>query len=170
MMTSTAVREVEVAELQIAPPVAVAPPVETVRVESNRLGAFEVPRDKVFVLERGLVGLPSARRFVVVDHRPGSPFRWLLCLDDPELAFVVADPVELVPGYAPPLAEAASALRCAPEDVAVMVLVTIPRDPREVSVNLLAPVVVDLSRRSGCQLVLEGSRLDPAHRLARPQP
>jgi len=136
------------------------------RVESPRLGVLDVPRDKIFVLDRGLVGLPSARRFVLVDHRPGSPFRWLLCVDDPDLAFVVGNPCDLVAGYEPPLAEASAALGCPPTDVVVMVLVTIPSDPREVSVNLLAPVVVDLSNRTGCQLVLEGSRLDPAQRIA----
>ncbi|HZR84518.1 MAG TPA: flagellar assembly protein FliW [Candidatus Binatia bacterium] len=145
-----------------------SPAPDTIRVESRRVGVLDVPRDKVFTIARGLIGLPAARRFVLVDHRPGSLFRWLLCVDDPELAFVVADPATVVAAYQPPLEQAASALGCAVEDLVTMVLVTIPADPRDVSVNLLAPIAVDAARRVGVQLVVEGADLDTAHRIRPP--
>lgn len=144
----------------------VAPPApRTVAIASQRFGEFAVPVDSIFELDPGLIGFPNERRFVVLDSRPGSPFKWMLCIDEPDLAFAVVDPVPFVPGYRPPLDKAVAALGCAAEDVALFVLVTIPARPTEIYANLLAPVVVDLVRRKGRQLVLEDPTLDPAHRI-----
>lgn len=137
----------------------------TLAVVSQRFGSFDVPRDRIFALDPGLIGFPEAHRFVLLDSRPGSPFKWLLCVDEPELGFAVVDPAQFVPGYVAPLEQAAAALGCSAADVALLVLVTIPERPSEIFVNLLAPIVVDLGRRRGRQLVLEDPALDPAHRI-----
>lgn len=142
-----------------------APADPTLAVVSQRFGSFAVPQDRVFALDPGLIGFPDARRFVLLDSRPGSPFKWMLCVDLPELGFAVVDPAHFVTTYAAPLDQAAGALGCAPEDVALFVLVTIPEQPSEIFLNLLAPIVVDLGRRRGRQLVLEDPALDPAHRI-----
>jgi flagellar assembly factor FliW len=116
---------------------------------------------------QGLVGFPKHRRYVVFDHRPGSPFKWMLSIDDPDLAFAVANPCELVADYDPPLALAARLLGAAEEDLALFVLVTIPPDPTRMTVNLMAPVVVDLRTRQARQIVLDDPRCPPDHRVVR---
>ncbi len=143
-----------------------APPApDTLHVTSRRFGAFDVPRDRILDFPQGLVGFGRLRQFVVLDHRQGSPFKWLLSLDDPELAFAIADPAELVANYEPPLELAARTLTCQRTDVAVFVLVTIPPDPTAMTVNLMAPVAVDLATRRARQLVLDDGRWPAAHAL-----
>jgi flagellar assembly factor FliW len=138
---------------------------------SERFGSFTVPEARVFVLDPGLVGFPDARRFVLLDSKPGSPFKWMLSVDEPDLGFAVVDPGDFVAGYVAPLEHAANVLSCARADVALFVLVTIPERPTEIFLNLLAPIIVDLQTRRGRQLVLEDTQLDPAHRIAlRPAP
>jgi flagellar assembly factor FliW len=107
---------------------------------------------------------------VILDHRPGSPFKWLLSVDDPELGFAIANPAELVAGYRAPLALAARLLDVAERDVALFVIVTIPPDPKAMTVNLMAPVVVDMRTRRARQIVLEGTKLDPRHPVLTPAP
>ena len=138
---------------------------ETLRVVSQRFGTFDVPADTLLHFAQGLIGFPDDHRFVILEHRPGSPFKWMLSLDDPELGFAIASPTELVAGYEPPLALAARVLDVAESDIALFVIVTIPSDPRAMTVNLMAPVVVDMRTRSARQVVLEGSKLDPRHQL-----
>jgi flagellar assembly factor FliW len=149
----------------LAPPGPDEPAPATLEVASRRFGTLSVGEDRIFTLDAGLVGFPEARRFVLLDHRPGSPFKWLLCVDEPELGFAVVDPADFVPGHAPPLERAAELLGTTPADVAVLVLVNIPREPTEIFLNLLAPIVVDVRARRGRQLVLEDPALDPAHRI-----
>jgi flagellar assembly factor FliW len=151
-------------ERAVAPAPAATP--ATLEVRSQRFGTLDVPLERVFTLDPGLVGFPASHRFVLLDSRPGSPFKWMLCVDEPELAFAVVDPSDFVPGYVAPLDDAVRVLGCARDDVALFVLVTIPERPTEIFLNLLAPIVVDLQRRAGRQLVLEDPTLDPAFRVA----
>ena len=136
---------------------------ETVAVRSRRFGSFDVAREQILEFPSGLIGFPRGRRYVILEHRPGSPFKWLLSIDDPELAFAVADPSELVAGYQPPLEPAAKLLGVVPADVALFVIVTIPRDPKNMTVNLMAPVVVDTQTRKARQMVIEDQGLSPCH-------
>jgi flagellar assembly factor FliW len=142
-----------------------APEAPTLRVVSRRFGTFEVPLTSIVQFAQGLVGFPQHRRYVVLDHRPGSPFKWMLSIDDPEIAFAVADPGDLVAGYEPPLGLAARLLDAEPEALALFVIVTIPSDPTRMTVNLMAPVVVDLRTRQARQIVLDDRRCPPDHRV-----
>ena len=138
---------------------------ESLEVVSKRFGTLAVPADRVFRFASGLIGFPSAKRFVLLDHRTGSPFKWMLSLDDPELAFAVANPGELVASYEPPLKRAAKQLSAKEEDVALFALVTIPSDPTEMTMNLMAPIAVDLKSMTAEQLILDRPDLSPAHRI-----
>lgn len=134
-------------------------------LHSKRFGELDVPPDSIFQFPEGLVGFPGAHRFVLLDHRPGSTFKWMLSVDDPELAFAVADPADLVVGYVPPFEAAARAVAAEPSDLVLFALVTIPSNPTEMTVNLMAPVAVNLRSRVARQLVLEEAGLSPAHRV-----
>jgi flagellar assembly factor FliW len=143
---------------------------DVVHVVSQRFGDFDVPVDRVLHFPQGLIGFPRTRRFVILDHRPGSPFKWMLCLEQPDVAFAVVEPGKLVPDYQPPLEFAARTLGVDPADVALFVIVTIPSDPFGMTVNLMAPVVVDVRTRTSRQLVLEDARCDPSYRVCAPRP
>lgn len=156
-----------VAEKVAAVPCASAP--DVIQVRSSRFGDLEVPVDRVLHFPQGLIGFPRARRFVILDHRPGSPFKWMLCLEQPDVAFAVVEPGKMVPDYRAPLELAARTLGTDPADVALFVIVTIPPDPTAMTVNLMAPVVVDVRTRTSRQLVLEDGRCDPSYRVCASQ-
>jgi flagellar assembly factor FliW len=142
---------------------------DVIQVHSGRFGDFEVSPDRVLHFPQGLIGFPGVRRFVILDHRPGSPFKWMLCLEQPDLAFAVVEPGKLVPEYRAPLDLAARTLGTDPADVALFVIVTIPSDPMAMTVNLMAPVIVDVRTRTSRQLVLEDARCDPSYRVCGPR-
>jgi flagellar assembly factor FliW len=135
-------------------------------VDSKRFGAFAVPAERVILFPEGLIGMPDAQRFALMEpSRPESPFRQLLCLDLPELGFVVCDPEDLWPGYGAHLPPYEGGR----ENLAAMVLVTVPGNPKEMTANLLAPLVVDARTRVGRQIVLDAGRLSTRHPIFPPE-
>lgn len=144
---------------------------DTIHICSQRFGTYDVAADRVVAIPHGLIGLPDARRFALLEpHAAGSPFRYLLCVDQPELGFLVCDPEVFCPGYRAKLPSAGL-----PADAAVLAIVTVPEDVRAMTANLMAPVVIDCATREGRQLILEGSMFGTRHRLfedaaARPIP
>lgn len=143
----------------------VATPQRTaVEVHSTRFGSFAVPADRVLRFAEGLIGFPDYHRFVIVEHTRPGPLRWLLCLDEPELAFAVVDPAEFFPDYR---VDAHACLGVPAErDVAVFAIVTIPRTyPVGMSANLMAPVVVDVETREARQVILDDGTYSTRHPL-----
>lgn len=140
---------------------------EPVRVVSRRFGTYDVPTEHVIRLPEGLVGLPEARRVALLDPKtPDAPLRYLLCVDEPELAFLVCDPEQFFPGYLQQVPRPAGAT---PADVAVLAIVTVPDVPRDMTANLLAPIVVDCRTREGRQVILDVTQFSTRHRLL-PEP
>lgn len=138
---------------------------DLVRVASKRFGEYAVPPERVLTFREGLIGMPDAQRFALMEpNRPESPFRQLLCLDLPELGFVVCDPEQLWPGYGTHLPPYEGGR----ENLAVLVLVTVPANPKDMTANLLAPLVVDVRTRAGRQLVLDAGRLSTRHPIFPP--
>ena len=139
----------------------------TVRVRSQRFGDLAVPLDRVITFEHGLIGLPETRRYALLEAgSDGSPFRQLVCLDRPELGFVVCDPEEFWPGYRQYVPRPAAASG----ELAVLTVVTVPPEAREMTTNLLAPLLVDVDRLRGWQLILDGSDYHTQHRLLPDRP
>ena len=130
--------------------------------EAAVMGA-PLPADRVLEFPGGLIGFPDAHHFALLESsRPGSPFRCLACVDLPEIRFVVCAPGMFGSGYV-------SALPLPPdlprEDAAVLIIVTVPADGREMTANLMAPIIIDCRSRRGRQLILEGGPYSTRHPL-----
>lgn len=82
---------------------------------------------------------------------------WLQSMEEPELAFPVADPTHICSGYNPvvedELLESIGGID-KPEDVFVLVVLTVPSDLTKMTANLKAPLVINTDTRKGCQIIV----------------
>jgi len=126
---------------------------ERVVIASRRFGHIETEASELIHFD-GLPGFPQARRFLLMQHDGETPFAWLVCADEPDLGFVVANPWQFFPDYRPELD--ASHLRGVGAEVeADLELLTIA-DVRsnEIHLNLAAPLLLNASTHRGRQLIL----------------
>jgi len=141
-------------------------PVNEVRVHSDRFGDFTVSEDRILTVPEGLIGFPGYCKFVVMEHPAPSLLSWLLCLDEPDVAFAIADPSDFFPDYQVSPHEELEALGLEDaEDLVVLAIVTIPSDPSEMSANLMAPLVVNARTRVARQIILDDGRYSTRHPL-----
>ncbi len=129
------------------------------RIETDALGAIEVDDDKVMEFVGPLLGLEGVTRCALLDLNPVSPVKVLQVTDAPGRSFLVADPKIFFPGYrvrvdAGDLRELGLA---DPAHAAVLVLLSLRRDPPSATANLLGPLVVNTRNFKVKQLVLAGS-------------
>lgn len=126
---------------------------------TNGLPVIEMPA--------GLPGFPTAHQFVLEPWGDGdSPFALLISLDFEALEFLVGVAGVVVPDYAPEIEDAyasALGLTCA-EDALVLVMVTIPDSPADATVNLLAPVIINIRTNIAAQVVLDSDSLEDLRR------
>lgn len=138
------------------------------KVTTTRFGEITVPEDQVIHMPQGMVGFPGLRRYALVQHQPDSAFHWLQSLDRVDLAFVVVNPVVFKPDYQITLAGGQVKLLevTDPGHIQVWVVVTIPKgQPQDMSANLKAPVVINLSNRKAGQLIMDDEGYSLRHPL-----
>lgn len=105
-----------------------------------------------------MAGFPQYVRFALVDVDGSGVLHALRSLDEPALRFLVIPPGSFFPDYAPEIDDA-WAERLGLTDAAdaqVLLVVTVGDTPRDATVNLLAPIVVNLRARTAAQIVLHG--------------
>jgi flagellar assembly factor FliW len=143
--------------------------VETVEVETERFGTLTAPAERIIHMISPIFGFARSKRYVVLPREDGgSPFIWLQSVEEPGLAFVVINPFEFFPEYdieLPTPDQRELELRTA-EECVILAIVTVPQDnPRALSANLVAPIVVNARTRNARQVVLYESGYFTRHPL-----
>jgi flagellar assembly factor FliW len=136
-------------------------------INTVNFGELEVPDDKVIIFKEGLPGFPQIHRFAILELDELKPFQYLQALDDPPIALFVINPFAIDPTYEFRLTESDM------EDVnsknsselAVYSVATIPDDPSQATINLMAPIVINDRDRCGKQVILHDSKYSVRHPL-----
>jgi len=129
-----------------------------IKINTKRFGEMEFSEDSIVRVIGGLIGLSGAENFVIIRYQDDSPFYWLQCVDDPELALVMVNPLLFKPDYDPPIPLSLHQELDiqAPGELSIFVIVTIPPGrPQDMTANLLGPLVVNPRSRRARQLVLD---------------
>lgn len=129
-----------------------------IKINTKRFGEMEFSEDSVVRVIGGLIGLSGYENFIIIRYQDDSPFYWLQCVDEPELALVMVNPLLFKPDYDPPIPMSVTQeldIQGAGE-LSVFVIVTIPAgNPQDMTANLLGPLVVNPRSRRARQLVLD---------------
>jgi len=141
-----------------------------IAVPSQALGAIEVASDSLITVTEPLAGFPDCTSYALVEHvrqggRASATVFWFQAVERPHHAFVVTDPWGVFPDYSPEIADAdATELGLSDfEDARVFAILTVPGNPSEITVNLRAPIVVNMAARRATQVVLLNDEYHTRH-------
>mgnify|MGYP002822106449 CR=1 FL=1 len=127
-------------------------------IQTTRFGEVDVDETRIITFPKGLLGFPKYSRFVLLEAGQDSYFWWLQSVEQPELAFVVTDPSLFVPTYRVPLRpEQMQEMQLESLDDAQVFVIVNKRD-RILTGNLQGPLIVQVDKRIGAQLVLSDRR------------
>src|ERR1700721_963721 len=62
-------------------------------IQTSRFGTLAVEDERVMTFPNGLLGFPNHTRYALIQAGSENYFFWLQSVDEPNLAFVVTDPV-----------------------------------------------------------------------------
>lgn len=123
-------------------------------------GEIIIDDDKIIQFPNGIIGFPELTEFTLVhDEEKGTDsIHWLQSIQEPAFAMPVMDPLIVCPDYNP---EADDELlnvlgTIVPEELLVLVTVTVPSDLTKMSVNLRGPIVINAAEKKATQIIVEG--------------
>ncbi len=129
-------------------------------INTTRFGEIEADESQAIHFADGLPGFHDRRDFIILEHKPGSPFLWLQSMDAPDLAFVMINPFLMKSDYLQDISPEEEALlkNETDDEIIVFSLVTIPRgEVKKATVNLMGPIVVESKSRRARQVILANS-------------
>ena len=135
---------------------------------TSRFGEIEAEEDKIIHFAEGLPAFEDERDFLIIPYEEGSPYMFLQSLQTPDLAFLMTVPFIFFPDYEFTIeddVEQELALT-SPEDVLIYTILTLSgQDIRDLTANLMAPVVINAKTRKAKQVVLDKGSYTTKHRL-----
>ena len=142
-------------------------------IDTPHSGSLDVTPDRIIEFPRGLPGFEDLRRYSLFHPQSDAgvpPYFILQSLDDPAVAFNIADPALFGFNYEIKLSdEESAALNLSdPAEAAVVVMLVKDEASGQVRANLKAPLILNVSARRGIQHVF--SNLDYQVMLGRQEP
>lgn len=138
------------------------------KVNTVRFGNIEVEEDKIVHFKNGIPAFEDEHEFIIIPYDSESPYLFLQSLSTPDLAFLMTVPFIFFPEYEFEMDDATQGELEIKEqdDMLLYVLITIPGGSiKDMTANLMAPVVLNRNTMQARQVVLDKSRYVTKHRL-----
>lgn len=136
-------------------------------VISRRFGEIDATEDKVLLFNECLPGINGIRRYIFVRYEKTIPFYWLQSVEGPDIALPVINPYEFIDDYMPAIEDSdLKELEVEKtEDLLVLCVAVIRDDIAQTTVNLAAPVLINIKMNLGKQVILNDNRYEIRHRI-----
>jgi len=142
------------------------------QIETTRFGTLEVDVQKVIGFPQGLIGFPEEKSFVMINHRGVETLAWLQSTRTPAIALPVVGVQVFAPSYPDVSLEEAArrgGLEGSPDDMAALAVLC-ANEGSPVTVNLVAPIIIDAAKWEGAQIILEGTKFSTREAFVMPKP
>ena len=133
---------------------------------NTRIGEISFSEENIINFPWGIIGFPESKRFLLVDGVKDKEFKWLQSIDEPELTFVTTNPYSFLKDYNPKFPESVLIDLEIDEDsndILLLSIVKIPENPREMTANLMAPIIINTPLRKARQIVLDDGKYSTQH-------
>lgn len=138
-----------------------------IKIKTRLLGELEINEESLINFPEGILGFPESREFALIDV-PGNAFFYLLQdVHEEFVSFILTDPFKFYHDYEIDIAdEDLKKIQIEKkEHVGAMGMITLAKPFKNSTVNLLAPIILNLEKRLGRQYVLNDMNYQTKHPL-----
>ncbi|MBK5251258.1 MAG: flagellar assembly protein FliW [Peptostreptococcaceae bacterium] len=137
------------------------------KVNTRILGEIEVAPEAIITFKEGLLGLEEFKAYVLLELPDNDRFYCLQSLERPDTAFFVIRPWDFFPDYEAeiPDGEMRTVGISKVDQVNLYCILTISGEIKEMTANLLAPIIIGGEKNEGKQVVLKKTEYKTKHRL-----
>jgi len=125
-------------------------------IVTAKFGPIEVGVDEVIHFPAGLLGLEECRYWVILADAQNDSVAWMQCIETPEIAVPVVSPRRFVPDFRMKVSKTEWRLLHFEDGETPEVVVIAGECGGDIYLNLKAPVIVNLSRKLGRQVITNG--------------
>jgi len=137
------------------------------KFETKYHGTLEFNENEIIYFKKGLPGFEELKKFVVLSVEDNEFFNILHSVENSEVGFIVVSPFYVVKDYEFNLNEyKLKDLKIKDyNQVSVYNTVTLNSDIKKITVNLRAPIIINVEEKLGEQVILNSSKYLVKHPL-----
>ena len=128
------------------------------KIETRDFGILEIEEEHVIQFSQPIFGFEEYRRFVLInDSNMGNGICWLQSVEEKQVCFIMLNPLEINPDYAPAVNdEVLDQLKAEPDDeLDCWVLLVIGKTFKQSTANLKSPIIVNHKANLAVQVILD---------------
>lgn len=130
-------------------------------IKTKNFGNIDIDEENIYTFDCGIPAFEDLKKFTIIQQEDNSGikplFCWLQSIEDPETSFVIMDVYDIIPDYNPLVydSDLESIGEVKEDNLLIYNIVVIPQTVSKMSVNLKAPVVINLTTKKGKQMVVK---------------
>lgn len=131
-------------------------------IQTSRFGHIEVSPEDIIHFAEGLLGFVDLEKFVLLDDPNDEIFAWLQSCEEPSIAFPVLEPELFLESFQVKIgmSDLKQLKAAAEKELRPFCIITIPEDPTQMTANLKAPIMINVTHKMGRQCVLQDNKLE----------
>jgi len=124
------------------------------------LGEIEVSDEKIIHFGKGLPGFEELHNFVLLNPEKMYPILFLQSVENSKIALPVINPFNVNKDYSPSVYDAdLEELKITDaEDVILLNVMVVPADKKKMTVNMVAPIIINIKKLLGKQVILQNNQ------------
>jgi len=123
------------------------------RIETERFGSLQIDERELFLFPQGIIGLETLRQWALIPDPENPTVAWLQSASRGDRALAVISPRVFVPDYRVHVSRRSLETLQLRSDHRTYVLTTLAGGVGRLTTNLRAPIIMNLDRRLGVQVV-----------------
>lgn len=142
----------------------------SVKIKTKHFGIVEYSTNDVISFVEGLPGFTKYHQYIIIEKEDSRPFSWMQSIENSDISFVIVDPKVFRPNYKvlTPPEDLAGINIHDPNDIKIVALVTMSDDPKDVSMNLKAPIIINPVEQLAIQIILRNTDYDIEYKMFAP--
>jgi flagellar assembly factor FliW len=136
-------------------------------IETREFGFIEIKEEDILKFPNGIYGFEDIKEYVILkqNDEPDSPVMWMQAVRNMHIRFIILDPLSVVDEYKPDIPESLFEELGAKsiEMLRLFVIAVVPKDIKDMTVNLKSPIVVNIENNTAAQVVLENPEYPVRH-------
>lgn len=130
-------------------------------IETERFGSFDTKDNKIIDFPWGLPGFEELHKFIILEVSNTWPIYWLQSTENKYIALPIIVSFEILEDYSIYIKEneLEGLFVESKNDLLILNIAVIPEDIRNMTINLAAPVVINVKRSVGKQIIIDAKEL-----------
>ncbi len=135
---------------------------------AEKCNRLSINKENIITFEDGILGFGDVKQYVLLHMEECRPFEWLVSVDNPFVSFTILNPAPFFSDYSPlESLDIASLGFGDAKNVETFCIVTLGKSAADATMNLKGPLLIDMEKKIGKQIVRTEDYYSLHHPLVR---